>query len=205
MSPDATMPRPTLYYVRHGLTDWNMQGRLQGRHDIPLNTRGQEQAKRCGEILRDLLARDGRAASDFGYASSPLMRARVTMDILRTTLGLAPEGYALDERLAEIAFGTWEGLTYDDVIARDREIVDTREHNKWLFRPPGGETYEEVARRVGAWYATLDRDTVVTAHGGTARALVAVLRVAAPDEAVHHSIDQGVVYVLSEGRVTRYE
>jgi len=199
------MPRPTLYYVRHGLTDWNMQGRLQGRHDIPLNTRGQEQAKRCGEILRDLLARDGRAASDFGYASSPLMRARVTMDILRTTLGLAPEGYALDERLAEIAFGTWEGLTYDDVIARDREIVDTREHNKWLFRPPGGETYEEVARRVGAWYATLDRDTVVTAHGGTARALVAVLGVAAPDEAVHHSIDQGVVYVLSEGRVTRHE
>jgi len=205
MSPDATMPRPTLYYVRHGLTDWNMQGRLQGRHDIPLNTRGQEQAKRCGEILRDLLARDGRAASDFGYASSPLMRARVTMDILRTTLGLAPEGYALDERLAEIAFGTWEGLTYDDVIARDREIVDTREHNKWLFRPPGGETYEEVARRVGAWYATLDRDTVVTAHGGTARALVAFLGVAAPDNAVHHSIDQGVVYVLSEGRVTRYE
>lgn len=205
MSPDATMPRPTLYYVRHGLTDWNMQGRLQGRHDIPLNTRGQEQAKRCGEILRELLARDGRAASDFGYASSPLMRARVTMDILRTTLGLAREGYALDERLAEIAFGTWEGLTYDDVIARDREIVDTREHNKWLFRPPGGETYEEVARRVGAWYATLDRDTVVTAHGGTARALVAVLGVAAPDDAVHHSIDQGVVYVLSEGRVTRYE
>jgi len=199
------MPRPVLYYVRHGLTDWNMQGRLQGRHDIPLNPHGRVQAARCGEILRDLLARDGRAAADLGYASSPLMRARVTMDIVRTTLALAPEGYALDQRLAEIAFGTWEGLTYDDVIARDRAVVETREHNKWLFRPPGGETYEEVAQRVGAWYATLDRDTVVTAHGGTARALVAALGVAAPDQAVHQSIDQGVVYVFSEGGVTRYE
>jgi probable phosphoglycerate mutase len=198
------MPRPVLYYVRHGLTDWNMQGRLQGRHDIPLNPRGREQAASCGGILRDLFARDGRTPSDFGYVSSPLIRARTTMDILRSTLALTPAGYALDERLAEISFGEWEGLTYEDVIARDRDIVETREHNKWLFRPPGGETYEEVAARIGAWYATLDRDTVVAAHGGTARALVAVLGVATPDEAVHHSIDQGVVYVFAESSVTRY-
>jgi probable phosphoglycerate mutase len=70
------MPLPTLYYVRHGLTDWNMQGRLQGRQDTPLNAIGQQQAKRCGEILRDLFARDGRSAADYGYASSPLKRAR---------------------------------------------------------------------------------------------------------------------------------
>jgi broad specificity phosphatase PhoE len=199
------MPRPTLYYVRHGLTDWNMQGRLQGRQDTPLNATGQQQAKRCGEILHDLLARDGRNAADFGYASSPLLRARTTMDILRATLALAPAGYRLDERLSEIAFGEWEGLTYNDILARDREIVETREHNKWLFRPPGGETYEEVAGRVGAWYATLDRDTVVTAHGGTGRALIAVLGVEAPDEAVHHTIDQGIVYVLADRSVTKYE
>jgi broad specificity phosphatase PhoE len=198
------MPRPILYYVRHGLTDWNMQARLQGRHDIPLNARGREQAASCGAILRDLFSRDGRAAGDLGYVSSPLIRARTTMDIVRTTLSLAPDGYALDERLAEISFGEWEGLTYDDVLARDRDIVDTREHNKWLFRPPGGETYEEVAARVSAWYATLERDTVVTAHGGTARALVAVLGAATQDEAVHHSIDQGVVYVFTEEGVARY-
>jgi len=124
---------------------------------------------------------------------------------LRATLALAPAGYALDERLSEIAFGEWEGLTYEDILKRDREVVDTREHNKWLFRPPGGETYEEVARRVGAWYATLDRDTVVTAHGGTARALVAFLGVASPDKAVHHTIDQGVVYVFADRSVTKYE
>jgi broad specificity phosphatase PhoE len=176
------MPRPTLYYVRHGLTDWNMQGRLQGRQDTPLNATGQQQAKRCGEILHDLFARDGRSAADFGYASSPLLRARATMDILRATLALAPAGYGLDERLSEIAFGEWEGLTYNDILARDREIVETREHNKWLFRPPGGETYEEVARRA-----------------------IAFLGVAAPDEAVHHTIDQGVVYVFADRSVAKYE
>jgi broad specificity phosphatase PhoE len=199
------MPRTVLYYVRHGLTDWNRQGRLQGRHDIPLNDHGRAQAVRCGEILRDLLARDGRAPGDCGYASSPLIRARVTMDLLRTTLALAPDGYRLEPRLVEISFGEWEGLTYQDVIKRDKDIVERREHHKWLFRPPGGETYEEVAARVGAWYASLDRDTVVTAHGGTARALIAFLGIAAPDEAVHRSIDQGVVYVFGDGGVTRYE
>jgi broad specificity phosphatase PhoE len=182
-----------------------MQGRLQGRQDTPLNATGQQQAKRCGEILHDLFARDGCSAADYGYSSSPLARARATMDIVRATLALAPAGYRLDERLSEIAFGEWEGLTYNDILARDREIVETREHNKWLFRSPGGETYEEVARRVGAWYATLDRDTVVTAHGGTARALIAVLGVETPDEAVHHTIDQGIVYVFADRTITKYE
>ena len=58
----SVMPRPTVYYVRHGETDWNVDGRLQGHHDIPLNARGRAQAVHCGEILRDLFARDGRDA-----------------------------------------------------------------------------------------------------------------------------------------------
>src|ERR1700756_2728751 len=105
-----------LYYVRHGLTDWNSASRLQGRHDVPLNATGRAQAAQCGDILRDLLARDGLAATDCGYASSPLVRARATMDIVRATLNLAPDDYAVDPRLAEISFGDWEGLTYAEVM-----------------------------------------------------------------------------------------
>ncbi len=198
------MVRPVLYYVRHGLTDWNIDGRLQGGHDIPLNDRGRVQAAQCADILRDLFARDGRAATDFHYVSSPLVRASETMDILRKALGLPPDGYAREPRLKEIAFGDWEGLTYLDVLKRDRSVVDRREGDKWLFRPPGGETYEEVARRVGAWHATLDRDTVVTAHGGTARALVGYLGIAAPEGAAHQPIEQGVVYVFADKQLTRY-
>jgi len=126
------------------------------------------------------------------------------MEIARAALGLEPKAYQVEPRLAEIAFGGWEGLTYRDVLARDKGVVNRREGNKWLFRPPGGETYEEVARRVGEWYATLDRDTVVSAHGGTARALIAVIGAAPREEAVHHSVEQGVVYVFADKRVTRY-
>jgi probable phosphoglycerate mutase len=197
------MPPPILYYLRHGLTDWNIEGRLQGGHDIPLNDRGRVQAAQCADILRDLFVRDGREPSKLHYVSSPLVRASETMDIVRKGLGLPPQGYAR-ERLQEIAFGEWEGLTYLDVIKRDKEVVDRRESGKWLFRPPGGETYEEVARRVGDWYETLDRDTVVTAHGGTARALVGFLGIAPPEEAAHHSIEQGVVYLFEGQQMTRY-
>jgi len=198
------MSSPTLYYVRHGLTNWNMDGRLQGQHDIELNDQGRRQAVHCGEVLRDLITRSGQAPADFDYTSSPLIRARETMDLMRATLGLPAAGYRIDDRLGEISFGEWEGLTYQDVLARDSEVVAKREGNKWRFLPPGGESYEQLAVRVGAWYATVERDTVVTAHGGTARALIGLLGIVPPEEAAHYPIDNGVIYVFADETVTRY-
>jgi broad specificity phosphatase PhoE len=194
-----------LYYVRHGLTDWNAAGRLQGHLDIPLNQTGREQAAHCAKILGDLFAREGRLAAELDYVSSPLSRARETMEIMRATLGVAPTAYALEPRLTEIAFGEWEGLTYDEVMRRDPDIVARRETDKWEFMPPGGENYRQLALRVAAWYATLTRDTVVCAHGGTGRAMVAVLGIAPPAEAVHQTIDQNVVYVLAPNSLTQYD
>jgi broad specificity phosphatase PhoE len=198
------MMRPILYYVRHGLTDWNIEGRLQGQHDVALNERGRVQAIECGEILRDLCAREGRLPQSLDYVSSPLVRARTTMELLRATLGIPAAGYRVDDRLAEISFGEWEGLTYLDVLKRDKDVVAKREGNKWRFLPPGGESYEQLSVRVGAWYATIAQDTVVTAHGGTARALIGLLGVAPPEQAAHYPIEQGVVYVFAGDRVTRY-
>src|SRR3981189_2768526 len=120
-APDEVVPRPVIYYVRHGLTDWNVQHRLQGRHDVPLNREGRAQAVRCAEILCDLFARDGCAAQEPAYVSSPPGRARETMELMRATLGLALDGYRVDDRLAEIAFGEWEGVTYEDVLARGKD------------------------------------------------------------------------------------
>ncbi|TMJ27866.1 MAG: histidine phosphatase family protein, partial [Alphaproteobacteria bacterium] len=67
------MGRPVIYYVRHGLTDWNVEQRLQGRCDTPLNEEGRRQAARCGKILRGLFERDGRLAANLAYVSSPLL------------------------------------------------------------------------------------------------------------------------------------
>jgi probable phosphoglycerate mutase len=198
------MPKPVLYYVRHGLTEWNRQQRLQGRHDVPLIAEGRIQATRCGEILRALLARDGRVPGDLVYVSSPLVRARETMELVRAALGLPAAEYDVDARLAEIAFGDWEGLTYEDVIARDGDVVAKRERDKWGFLPPGGESYAQVTARVGAWYDALEHDAVVTAHGGTARALLAHLSIEERDAATHQPIDHGVVYVYAGNRLVRH-
>ena len=67
---------PVLYYIRHGETDFNVEGRLQGRRDTVLNARGRQQAAECGGLLRDLFARERRDAADFAYVASPLLRAR---------------------------------------------------------------------------------------------------------------------------------
>src|SRR5437016_14465887 len=131
------MPGPIIYYIRHGLTDGNAAGRLQGRHDTPLNVEGRLQAAHCGNILADLFARERCEPQAYDYVSSPLLRARDTMEVVRATLGLDPAGYCVEERLAEISFGEWEGLTYEDVLARDPDIVARREGNKWNFLPPG--------------------------------------------------------------------
>ena len=198
------MPKPVLYYVRHGLTEWNMQQRLQGSHDVPLIAEGRSQALRCGEILRDLLAHDGRVPGDLVYVSSPLIRARETMELVRASLGLPVAGYQVDARLAEISFGDWEGLTYEDVIARDGDVVAKRESDKWGFLPPGGESYAQVTARVGAWYDEPEDDAVMAAHSGTARALLAHLSIPERNATTHQAIDQGVVYVYAGDRLVRH-
>lgn len=198
------MPPPTIYYIRHGETDWNVAGRLQGRRDIALNARGRAQAAHCGEVLRDLFDRDKRKPETLDYVSSPLKRASETMEAVRAALGLPAQGYRSDERLAEIAFGAWEGFTIAQLHERDPARIAQREHDKWHFVPPGGESYEMVAARMRAWYAGLARDTVVTAHGGTARGLIADLGIAKPAAAPLLDIEQGMVYVFEGETLTRY-
>ena len=131
------MQRSVIYYIRHGLTDWNLQQRLQGRHDVQLNAAGCTQAVCCAEILQDLFHREERAPESFDYVSSPLVRARKTMEIMRATLGLEPAGYMVEAQLAEIAFGEWEGLTYSDVMARDKHIVAQHPTSGASCRPAG--------------------------------------------------------------------
>lgn len=195
---------PALYMVRHGETSFNVEQRLQGRYETRLNARGRQQASACGHVLLDLFGRDGRRPQDFGYVSSPLMRARETMELMRATLGLEPAAYAVDDRLMEISYGGWEGLTLDEIGARDADLLAHRERDKWLFEPPGGESYRDVANRVAAWYATVARDSVVTCHGGVVRALMANFHLVPLAEATHANIRHGVVYVFSAGTLARY-
>ena len=194
----------TIYYIRHGETDWNVEGRLQGGIDTPLNGLGRTQAAHAGGILADLFARHGRAASSLAFVASPLQRARHTMDLVRAELKLPPGGYVLDDRLREIGYGHWEGSTLAQARVSHPELYASRELDKWAALPPGGESYASVQIRMRDWYDSLQADTVAVAHGGTARALMVALGIETPASASGLFIEQGVVYLFRDGGVTKY-
>jgi broad specificity phosphatase PhoE len=195
---------PTIYYIRHGETEWNAEGRLQGTLDIPLNDLGRRQAESSGVILADLFARDGRSEQSVAFVASPLGRARLTMQLVRGALRLPPDDYAIDDRLREIAYGDWEGSTLAQMRALNPELFARRQAQKWTVSPPGGESYAAVQARVSDWYSQLTADTVAVAHGGTARALMVALGIETSDSAANLIIEQGAVYVFGGGGLTKY-
>jgi probable phosphoglycerate mutase len=185
----------TLYFVRHGETDWNVEARLQGQRDVPLNDFGRVQAEEAAQRLCALESR----YEDLDYVASPLSRTRETMERLRRTAGLAPGHYRLDERLKELSFGAWEGLTWKEVRAREPQAAAGRQRDKWDYVPPGGESYAMLAERVAPAIADLTRDTVMVSHGGVARVLLALLGHASYGEAPIADIWQGKILVFSAG------
>lgn len=160
-----------IYMIRHGQTDWNAEGRLQGQKDIGLNDKGRGQAFENGETLRGLLGQD---VESFDFVASPLSRTRETMQIARKAIGLDPMGYRTDERLVELSFGDWEGHTLDDIRAVAPERLKMRSRQKWNFIPPGtsAESYEILSWRVGAWLQSVEQPTVCVSHGGVIRSIL---------------------------------
>lgn len=161
-------PGLTLYFIRHGETDWNAVQRYQGQTDIPLNDKGRGQAARNG---RTLSAHLGSAATSLDYVASPLSRASETMTIARREMGLPPDDFRRDERLMEQNYGHWEGQLWSELPQIDPEGYAARERDKWSWCPRGGESYQILSARIGGWLESVRRDTVVASHGAVSRAL----------------------------------
>lgn len=193
---------PVLYFFRHGETDWNAEGRLQGQTDIALNARGRQQASAIGQSIGagKLDGVDARHLASLPFIASPLLRTRETMALLRKGLGLPSEGYAMDDRLKEISFGRWEGSTWREIVERDAGGAQARDRDKWNFVPPDGESYEMVRDRVAGWLATLTGDVCVVAHGGVARVLLVLLAEVTRRNAVSADIWQGKLLRIDRGR-----
>ncbi len=177
MEGGRSLPFPTpairfpLIAVRHGQTDWNAEGRLQGQCDIPLNDTGRAQAARNGKALAEHLGQ----ADGWRFVASPLERAVETMRILRAEMGLPPDDFAREAALKEASFGAWEGLTMDELKVKDRAAYRLRKDDRWGALPPGGESYAMLGERVAAWIARLDGPTVTVSHGGVVRVLRALV------------------------------
>lgn len=162
---------PPIYFVRHGETAWNAEGRLQGQQDIPLNTTGKKQAQRVGMLLKNM----GNLPSNIDYISSPMLRTCTTMQLMRDACDLDPLNYTTDERLKEICFGRWEGLTWPEVRSFDPKGAAGREADKWNYVPPDGESYEMLQARIAPWLERLDKPTLIVAHGGVARVFLSLV------------------------------
>ncbi|NLG84506.1 MAG: histidine phosphatase family protein [Firmicutes bacterium] len=155
-----------LFIVRHGRTAWNAAGRFTGQADPPLDAVGRRQAAILAEILQGI---------PFTAAlTSDLRRVRETAEIILTGRGLSPVSAP---RLREASFGEWEGLTYAEIAARDRERLKSWEADPPRTPPPGGESLEELAARLGTLLAELSagregQNVLLVTHGGPARVLL---------------------------------
>ena len=187
-----------LIFIRHGETNWNAEGRLQGKQDIPINGRGRAQAVSAGKDALKYIKR--HSIEDLHFIASPLNRTRETMELAREAMGLDPFAYETDPRLMELSFGQWEGLIWPEVQARDPWAAKAREGDKWLFQPPGGESYAMLAERLRPWLATITRDTLVVSHGGVARALMAMIGGIPTSQAAMDDIHQGRVLIFEAGK-----
>jgi len=186
----------TLYFVRHGETDWNRAQRYQGQRDIPLNATGRAQAARNGRALA--LALGGNAGA-LDYVASPLVRARETMEIMRREIGLARDGYGTDDRLREIHYGHWEGELWGELPVKDPHGFAAREADKWGWQPQGGESYRALSERVADWLDDLERDVIVAAHGGIMRVLRGLSAGLGPAEMFALDVPQDKVLVIEAG------
>jgi broad specificity phosphatase PhoE len=126
-----------IWLIRHGQTDWNVTRRMQGQTDIPLNSTGVEQAV---ELAKNI----ANEHFDAVY-SSDLIRALRTAEILAETLGIQ---VTTDVRLREICQGVWEGMNMDEVQEKYENEFKRGAHDPAFSRPMGGESVEEVARRM---------------------------------------------------------
>ncbi len=159
-----------LILLRHGETDWNNEGRMQGRTDTPLNAQGIEQAERLAQRLVD------EESIDVIY-TSPLLRAHTTANIIGRKLERTP---IPDPRLAERGAGVFEGLTAAEFAERYPDL-----HRAWRddsHRPnlPGAETREAFHARVSSFleFARAQHDpqrVAIVSHGGTLSMLMATL------------------------------
>jgi len=183
-------PAFAFYMIRHGETDWNREQRFQGRTDIPLNALGVEQAKANGRILAAL----GLDWTQWHFVSSPLSRARQTMELVRTQLNLTPGDHDIDDALIEVTFGDWERRTLAELRVAQPETMAQRDASKWDFIPPGGESYKQACGRVRFVLGALPGPSVIVTHGGVIRAMRHEVEGLAGNHAAETRIPQDDIY-----------
>jgi probable phosphoglycerate mutase len=179
-----SVPAQQIFLVRHGETEWSLNGRHTGTTDIPLTENGRHEA---GE-LRSILAKESFALA----LSSPLLRARETCELA----GFGDMA-SIEPDLVEWNYGRFEGMTLGEIDAIEPGWV--------LFRDggPGGEKPEEIGARVDRVIEkarAAEGDVILFAHGHVLRVFAARWLGLVPLEGQRFFLDTGTISIVSSNR-----
>jgi probable phosphoglycerate mutase len=182
-----------IYLIRHGETEWNAEGRFQGKLDSALTDTGVRQAEAIGRRL-------ARLDIPFdAFVSSPLGRTRQTAAIIAGSANLPAA--QCDDRLAEVSLGSWDGLTHIDIDAQWPGLLDGSTPFDWFFLSPDGERYDAAFLRAECWLREQQGVTVAVSHGLVGRIIRGAYSGLSKAEALSLPLPQDVIWRLSDGRI----
>lgn len=173
--------RPDLYLMRHGETEWNAEGRMQGRLNSHLTETGLRQARRQAELVTHI---------DADRYSSPQGRAVETAGII-----FEGKDFVLDERLREIDVGGFSGRLTED-LRREHPELFTGSRLDWYDRTPDGEHFEQLSSRCRDFLDQLEGPALIVTHGITLHMLL-ILSLDLPLSRIGEiKLEQGAIHVL---------
>lgn len=162
------MSARTLFFVRHGQTEWNAEQRMQGQANSPLTPTGRKHARQSGQFLAQF-------PIDFMYVS-PLGRVQQTLSCVQEYVDAPWEN---DERLREWHCGEWSGHLYKDLRHKWPEDWAKWQKDRYRMRPPGGENYPDMFARVAPFIeglgATKGEHIAILSHGMIGRIMISSL------------------------------
>ena len=182
-----------IYLVRHGQTEWNASGRFQGQLDSPLTDLGIQQARAIGRQLSRLDVEFDRVMV------SPLGRCQQTVSEIRKC-GTFPDP-ELDERLAEVSLGSWEGLTNFDILNQSPDLLEGTTAFDWYFRSPDGENYEGAYERASKWLDEQSGTVLAVSHGLVGRLIRGAHLGLTQVKTLSLPVPQDIVWHLSDGEI----
>jgi probable phosphoglycerate mutase len=198
------MVKHLLFAMRHGQTQWNAEGRFQGRSDNSLAESGRRQAEGNGRKLRAHFNRLALEPSHIAAYVSPLRRARETLDAVAAEMGIPESRINIDPRLAEASFGRWEGMTTLEVKARFPAERRQRNADRWRFDLHGGDSYADLAHRMESFLSDLDPGgpALLVSHAGNIKVMARMFAGLTAEEAMKFSVPHDALLCWDGRRFT---
>jgi broad specificity phosphatase PhoE len=190
---------PPIYFIRHGETDWNKQGLIQGSIDTDLNDHGRAQAQAVAQAL--LQKRE--ELFGFQFVVSPQRRAQQTMGFISSALGIVSSAVLTEPRVRELGFGIWENRPFWEL--KDSPIFPADAERRYKWRPEGGESYQDGVARVDDWLSGIQLPTLVVAHGAVGRCIMGRVVGLSPEKIVSLRTPQGCYCYLQNGTMQWFD